>query len=46
MLLDGRYDLCHVVPRAAPSTSTGASSGPSTRCCRVFSLTGPSYRLS
>lgn len=32
-------------PRAAPSTSTGASSGPSIRCCKVCSLTRPRYRI-
>jgi len=44
--LDGSYDMCHVAPNAAPRTSTGASSGPSIRCCRVFSLTRPRYPLS
>ncbi|MGW7488995.1 phosphotransferase family protein [Streptomyces sp. NPDC054786] len=34
--LDGSYDMCQVVPSAAPSTSTGTSSGPSIRCCRAF----------
>ncbi len=43
---DTGYNLCQVVPSAAPRTSTGASSGPSIRCCRVFSLTRPRYRLS
>jgi len=32
-------------PRAATSTSTGASSGPSIRCCKVCSLTRPRYRI-
>lgn len=34
--MDGFYDMCQVVPREGPRMSTGASSGPSIRYCRVF----------
>jgi hypothetical protein len=34
--INGLYNLCHVVPSDGPRTRTGASSGPSTRYCRVF----------
>jgi hypothetical protein len=34
--VDGFYDMCQVVPSDGPRISTGASSGPSKRYCRVF----------
>ncbi|GLW47626.1 hypothetical protein Stsp02_32880 [Streptomyces sp. NBRC 14336] len=33
---DGLYNLCQVVPSDGARISTGASSGPSKRYCRVF----------